>query len=258
MKVINLQDQKINRWLVVSRGPNTTNGQAQWNCKCDCGNEKLLKAIVLNKRKSQSCGCLKLEQLIKRSTKHGYSPSKNRSDTYTIWAKIIQRCTNINDKAYPNYGERGITICDEWLNFVNFLQDMGERPSKQHSIDRIDNSKGYNKENCRWATSKEQGRNKRNNILLTFQNETLTVSEWCEKLNLPEKHIRARLKLGWSHEDTLSIPIGTNQDNVHCRKLTKDNITLTVAEWAKQLNIPAQRIYQRLHRGASDEQALEC
>ena len=113
------------------------------------------------------------------------------------------RCTNSNTPYYKNYGERGITICECWLYFENFYEDMGDR-SEGKTLERIDNSKGYCKENCKWATIKEQNRNTRQVKLLTYQGETLCMREWAEKLSIPYPTLQDRIRRGWDIERALT------------------------------------------------------
>lgn len=124
---------------------------------------------------------------------------------YFVWSSMIQRCTNPNNRNYENYGGRGITVAPEWEKFENFFADMGNPPDGL-SLDRIDNNRGYSKDNCRWATRCQQQRNTRGNNLLTFQGQTLCVSEWAERQHLNVMTIHTRLRRGWSVERTLSTP----------------------------------------------------
>lgn len=136
------------------------------------------------------------------ATKHG----QYGTPEYTAWMHMKARCTNENHKQFPEYGGRGITVCEEWSDFDAFLKDMGTRPSPLHSIDRRNNSLGYSKENCRWATRKEQNRNHRGNHLLTFQGKTQCISAWSEELGMPDSVIRIRVERGWSIERALTTP----------------------------------------------------
>ena len=159
MRMIDLTGQTFGRWVVVKRGPNTPTGQATWNVQCECGTRGNVRSVVLRDGRSQSCGCRKLEILLANSTKHGHA-ANGISPTYHSWASMIARCTNPSNKRFAIYGGRGITVCKRWMNFRNFLADMGERP-KGLSIDRIDNNSGYRPGNCRWTTSVTQARNRR-------------------------------------------------------------------------------------------------
>lgn len=256
MRVIDLTGSVIGRWTAESRGENLPNGQTRWWCICECGTRKLVSGIVLRDKRSQSCGCLQSELTVKRSTKHGHSPMRGKiSPTYHSWCGMIARCTNPGHGSYARYGGRGISVCEPWLDFANFLADMGEKP-KGASIDRVDTNGNYEPSNCRWATAKEQGRNKRNNRLLTYQGETLCLQEWAERLGIRGETIWGRLDTGWSVNDALSTPDGTSSNNVRSRMLTLNGETHHVREWARILHINEQVIYQRLHRGADDAAAL--
>jgi hypothetical protein len=125
---------------------------------------------------------------------------------YNIWQSMKQRCYDSNHKAYNHYGGRGIAMCEEWrTDFWKFLEDMGKRPSKLHSIDRINVNGNYEPDNCRWATMKEQQNNRRNNVLLTYNNKTQTQAQWANELGISEKTISSRLALGWSISEVFGL-----------------------------------------------------
>lgn len=116
---------------------------------------------------------------------------------WTVWCSMKQRCSNPKAVQFANYGGRGIQVCQRWMKFDNFLADMGFRPSREHSLDRIDNSKGYSPDNCRWATHQEQQRNIRTNVRVTFQGLDLTVAEWSAKTGIPASALYQRFDEGW-------------------------------------------------------------
>lgn len=131
-----------------------------WECKCDCGGRSITRGDRLRSGTTKSCGCLSLETTLARITKHGLSGTPE----YHAWASMVNRCTNKKDPAYGYYGGRGVTVCERWMVFENFLADMGKRPSSSHSLDRIDNDllvNSYSKKNCRWTTRGVQQRNTR-------------------------------------------------------------------------------------------------
>lgn len=135
-------------------------GGSRWLCVCDCGGTSTPTSGALGIGNSASCGCRKRAVLGESTTKHGMVGSPE----YEIWASIKQRCTNPRSKRYKDYGSRGITLCDRWLeSFENFYADMGPRPEGL-TLDRIDNDKGYSPDNCRWVSYAEQNLNKRNTI----------------------------------------------------------------------------------------------
>jgi len=137
-----------------------------------------------------------------RIHKHGHS----RSKVYGLWKGMLQRCENPKAPAYENYGGRGISVSAEWHDFTVFLADMGFPPSGG-TIDRIDNNGNYRKENCRWATVKEQRNNTRLNVSLTFDGRTQTISEWADELGFTRECLRGRIREGWSVEETLTRPL---------------------------------------------------
>lgn len=127
---------------------------------------------------------------------------------YRAWQQMRLRCTSPKHAAWPSYGGRGITVCDRWLESVQaFVADMGPKPTPQHELDRIDNSKGYEPGNCRWATRKANDRNRRSNRMVTFRGERLALAEWCERLGLPRDTTKKRLDAGWPVEKALTTPV---------------------------------------------------
>lgn len=173
--------QKMRRWLV----------------KCDCGNTivMLQKSFVTAHRKS--CGCAP------RLAPHGLS----NEPEYKHWLNMISRCENPNVPRYPNYGGRGVKVCERWRSSVEtFYADMGKRPSPRHSLDRVDVNGHYEPKNCRWALPKIQSRNKRTNRLVEVNGWTMTLAEAAERSTLPYNTILYRLRRGWSLDDALALP----------------------------------------------------
>lgn len=193
---------KFGRWRVISRAERLDHGHRYWLCECECGNTKSLRGTMLTSGASESCGCLRNELTSARSKKHGAT----RSPTYVSWQSMRSRCNKSDDLHYPLYGGRGIKVCGRWDAFDNFLHDMGERPSNAHSIDRIDVNGDYTPDNCRWATAKEQGLNRRDTRWITYKGDTLSTKDMAEKYGIPRTTLRRRIDSGWSVERAVETP----------------------------------------------------
>ena len=172
----------------------------KWRFSCSCGETIVRRKTDVTSGKVSSCGCKTSELHARHATKHGYANSL----TWNSWMAMMQRCTNKNIKAFHRYGGRGIRVCDRWTNISNFVSDMGERPSKKHSIDRINNEGNYEPGNCRWATSKVQTLNKCNAIILEWRGESKPAIEWAALLGIPKGVLYMRLHRGWSVERALT------------------------------------------------------
>ena len=138
---------------------------------------------------------------------------------YKSWANMLQRCTNPNNPAFADYGGRGITCCVRWETFAYFYADMGDRPPGL-TLERIDNERGYEPGNCRWATRAEQNRNRRGRRLLTHNGETLRISEWAQRLGIAEPKLRERLDKGWPLELALTLPPSKHNSVKRKRQVT--------------------------------------
>jgi hypothetical protein len=199
-----LLGQTFSKWTVLSyanaRGPTH-----YWNCRCECGREKEVAGESLKRGLSICCRTCAHRVPMKKQFKHGMSETR----TYSTWKGMVQRCHNPRCKAFSFYGARGIHVCHRWRSsFVNFLADVGERPSLAHQIERKNNNKGYSKSNCIWATTKMQSRNKRTTRWITYQGETLCIEDWAIRLGMVAVTVRHRLNRGWSVEDAFTKPIG--------------------------------------------------
>lgn len=151
-------------------------GNASWLTKCDCGNDKVVPTKQLLRSQTQSCGCLMLERTKEANTRHG----KKGTRVYSSWTSMLDRCRNERSKDFERYGKRGITVCDEWLNFENFYRDMGDPPPK-HSIDRINNSLGYCLSNCQWSTAQQQASNRRSSVFVELDGKRMTAAQ-CDRI----------------------------------------------------------------------------
>lgn len=183
--------------------------------RCECGNERTVLRGNLGRGLTRSCGCLATETRRNRSSSHGLT----RSPEFRSWSAAKSRTTNARDPAFRHYGGRGIDMCDGWIsNFVAFYEDMGPRPTRAHSIDRRDNSRGYHcgrcaqcvslgrEPNCRWATAAEQAANTRRTILVTIGEETLPMSIWAKRNGITKQAVSLRIKAGWDPIQAVTVP----------------------------------------------------
>jgi len=200
---------------VIKRVDNTvymTNGGRRSEitllCKCKCGTIGKYALTKLHTGNTKSCGCLQKELMhIEKATHH-----LSKTSEYGIWIAMRDRCSNPKNKAYRLYGNKGIKVCERWLNsFENFIADMGERPTLNHSIDRFPDKNGnYEPNNCRWATQKQQTRNLNTNVIIDFKGEKRVLIEVCEELNISTAMVRHRIKKGWSVDFALFAPKNSN------------------------------------------------
>ena len=207
-----LTNQKFGRLLVIKYYKTAKDGHSIWKCQCDCGNIVNVYSNSLKTGNTRSCGCLNKEIKQKRRGKkcNFYKHGKGNTRLFNIFQGIKKRCLNITDTHYNLYGERGIKICDEWLDkengFMNFYNWAIENGYKDNlTIDRINVNGNYEPSNCRWVTIKEQANNRRNNHYITYNNETHTISEWSNITGIKSSTIAKRInKYKWTIEKALS------------------------------------------------------
>jgi hypothetical protein len=203
--------QQFGRLTVIERRENNRHGKTMWRCQCACGaSDFIVLANSLTAGRTLSCGCIQLEQLTKRNVGHNLS----KHPLYPIWLGMMQRCHNPRSKPYVYYGSRGITVCERWHSVENFIADIAPRPSAKHTLDRINNDRGYSPDNCRWATRSEQRDNQRplshqrgqhrTNRIITAFNKSLHLAEWAKQTGIHRATISTRLRAGWPPEKALT------------------------------------------------------
>lgn len=221
-KVHDLTGQRFGRLLIIERNGSNKNGRAMWRCRCDCGEEVTILGSMLINGKAMSCGCLRRERsreaLTKIATKHGGKYDR----LYNVWVGMKKRCYLPSNSSYYNYGARGITVCDEWLNdyqafkewaYKNGYEDDAEK--YKCTLDRIDSNGIYCPDNCRWVDALQQANNRRDNVKIRLGNEIHTVPEWSRITGISTSAIRWRIDSGWSADRILSEPVRKNMVAVY-------------------------------------------
>lgn len=254
MSEIKLRDDCL--WTVI--GPVVPN-ELMVMCRCACGVEKPVNKKNLKAGVTRSCGCHRT----KVHTTHGNSSRAGNTPTYDTWKAMNARCASDNPSTHKHYKGRGITVCERWTGpegFKNFLEDMGERPTPVHTLDRKENDKGYYKDNCRWATQQEQQRNKREQKLYTHNGKTQCATAWAEELGMIPNVLHERLRRGWGFEVAISRPVGLPRGTAptagNKRLLTHNGRTMTVREWADEMGVRPEVLRGRLEKGWSVEDTL--
>lgn len=207
-----LTGRRFGRLLVLE--PSRATGGLMWLCRCDCGASSSVTYSNLSCGGTQSCGCRQREIATAQFTQHGHARIGQRTPTYNSWYSMIRRCTDPKRPQWPHYGGRGITVCKQWMDFANFLADMGARPSLLHGIERKDNNGHYEPGNCKWATQREQGRNRRNNRMIRVADVIATLVEWAELTGMHPDVIARRIdRFGYSERDAIMLPLRGKSDH---------------------------------------------
>lgn len=187
-----LTGRRFNMLVVLYRGPQSSDGNIRWVCKCDCGKECLVQRSGLVSGNYKSCGCFRLSQ-----------NGNTKNPLWSTRTKMIARCHNPECSDYKYYGARGISVCQDWLDsFEKFFEDMGQKPSKKHSLERLDVNGNYEKSNCVWATMKQQCRN----VNLTYNGQTKCAADWAIEWGLLASIVYKRIRLGWGTERIATTP----------------------------------------------------
>lgn len=214
----NIEGQRFGRLVALELLPTRIRNNAVWRFQCDCGItiERASGGVI--RGSTASCGCLARESAGARMKRlspamnkarathnHSHSNAGRPTKTFTTWVNMIQRCTNSKHKSFHRYGGRGITVCERWMTFENFLADMGEKPPRME-LDRECNAEGYKPENCRWVNRVQNANNRDVNHAITFDGRTQNIKQWAQELGCHHQSIAYRLKKGWSVEDAFGTP----------------------------------------------------
>lgn len=197
---------RYGRLTVVGWGGRADGGHRMWRCRCDCGTEKEVRGRYLRKGIVVSCGCARREQALKMghgTRRHGHAVAETAE--YKAWSNAKSRCLNPRHRQFANYGGRGITVAAEWLNdFPAFLAHIGPKPGRGYTLERIENERGYEPGNVRWATMREQINNTRANRIVEVQGQRMTLAQAIRLLGLKSSTVRQRLANGWPMERALA------------------------------------------------------
>lgn len=185
--LIDVTGHRFGLLRAVSRGWTDSRGEAGWVCLCDCGRQRVVRGHCLRSGVTTSCGC------VKKSRTHGQSSSP----LYNVWHSMKVRC-RAKYWERQHYYDRGITVCERWDSFETFYEDMGDRPTPQHSLDRIDVNKGYGPENCRWATPKEQALNRQNTRYIQMDGKNVPIAEAAARCGVSRGALQSRIGNGWA------------------------------------------------------------
>lgn len=180
--------------LTAVRFSERRKGRNIWEFRCDCGGVQFSDPKTVRSGGTRSCGCIRRETPQRRT--HGQSKTR----IYRLWFGMLERCRNPKNPNFRYYGERGIIVCEAWQSFETFAADMGQAPDR-YTLERKDNSRGYEPNNCKWATRKEQARNTRRNVIIKYQGRMMTVSEACELSGIKVPTVFNRIALGWAESD---------------------------------------------------------
>jgi hypothetical protein len=205
-KMLDLAGQVFGRLTVIKRAQ--CKGRVRWVCMCECGGTKEVQSNHLQSGHITSCGCWLKESAAKRRKSHGFSCSMDplERSTYQTWCSMHGRCSNTKRSDYARYGGKGIKVCKRWHKFENFIADMGVKPKRSFSIDRIDCKADYSPENCRWADALTQGRNRSNVIMVEYNGTSKPLSELCVDLGVKRQVVYERLRAGWDPVRAIETP----------------------------------------------------
>ena len=247
---IDMIGKRFGRYTVLEEVPGSNSNHKKYKCICDCGTIKEVDGYYLRSGKIRSCGCWSRD----RARKHGGSNTR----LYSVWKNMRNRCYNVKNEEYENYGGRGIKVCDLWLNdfgaFRDFMLSRGydeKAPQGKCTIDRIDNNGNYCPENCRIITIQEQAYNKVNNRIVTFNGKEMTLTEAAREAGLTQKIVFSRIAKGWTEERALNTPV-TEEHRYYANGKWH-----TINEWARILGVDSTMVRNRVRDYASMQEVYD-
>lgn len=216
--------------------------RSRWLCRCDCGGTAKVFATNLKKGNTATCGCR-----VRRGA-HG----KSKSPLYKVWSSMKHRCSNPNNAHYKNYGGRGVSVCDDWVEFAPFYKwAISSGYEKGLTLERKNNDGNYSPKNCTWIPKPAQSLNRRTNLKIDLRGEVVDLKTACRRLGLNYGMVRNRIKnLGWSIEAALKTP-KTPRNRYRAKLITFSGKTLSIAEWAREMGVEYKALYGRLYRGSA-------
>ncbi len=237
--------ERFGKLIVVSRAENTQTGKRAWNCQCDCGGTTVTPTGDLRSGKARACACVRNEKTSNLKRSHNLAGSKE----YEAWANMVNRCTYKSNTHYADYGGRGITVCERWLKFENFIRDIGRMPSPNHTIERKDVNGNYCPENVVWLERRLQARNKRTSRRIEWNGRSMLLVEWAEYLGIKLTTLSSRFRCMKLKPPELFAP--------ECLiMITFKGETKRVSEWAREIGIDATTIRWRIRKGITDPEIL--
>lgn len=232
-RTIDLTGKRFGKLLVIRVDKKSDLKHLKWICRCSCGKMASIRGSSLTSGSSKSCKC--------EWIKHGMSGS----GVYKIYTSMIQRCSNKKHPSYHHYGGRGIRVCKRWkAGFKNFQEDMGKRPHGLE-LERIDNSKGYRPDNCKWANRKEQMRNTRGNRIITIDGTKMILTDWLKKRKMSSAAFYDRVSKGWSIRKALMTSVVL----YHNKKYSHRGKHLTLRMWSLKTGIGVGTLQHRINIG---------
>lgn len=248
-RIINLEGQRFGRWTVLHRMPKD-GGQAKWFCRCDCGTERVVRSIELRRGNSKSCGCLQREITSNLMLTHG----KIHTNVYHTWSQAKGRCYNKNNPKYPNYGGRGIKVCEDWKSdfqkFYDYVSKLPHFGEKGYTLDRIDVNGNYEPENVRWADTKTQSRNRTDNHFVDYKDKKITIADAAKIIGISPPNVLKRIKMG-DTGDRLFRRAKENPKNVKLMEFQGE--LLSVTEISRRTGVNKSTLYARIKRGIGED-----